>query len=317
MLVGLGLLAMATGWAGEDAGGTPPAKPFRLISYNVLEGFRDAAPRRLAVATWLAGQAPDVVAFMELNGYTEERLREEAKAWGHPHAVLLKEKGYPTGLTSRTPISDVRRVLDGFHHGVIQARTAGIVFYVVHLSPSDSRVRRREAGQILEGHPRKGDGPALVGALAALAANEAVVVLGDFNALSPDDREYHQTSGLFEVTRHGDTTNPKRHNLGEDGKLDFRVLERFGEAKFVDVVRRKHDQPGDLLTCPTPLDKPALTPQELKPLQKRIDYILASPGLAATCLRADVLNSAAMDRLSDHYPLLADFAWLPPADAKP
>lgn len=40
---------------------------------------------------------------------------------------------------------------------------------------------------------------------------------------------------------------------------------------------------------------------------RRIDFILASPKLADACSRAAVINEKATDRLSDHYPVIADF----------
>lgn len=283
----------------------------RIISYNVLEGMQKPAGRRKAVADWLASQKPGVVAFLELNGYTEARLREEAQAWGHEHAVLLKEKGYPTGLTSRSPITDVQRVLGGFHHGAMRLKTGGVTYYVVHLSPFDSRVRMMEAAQILAGVKDGGIGHALDGAQAALVAKQPVVVLGDFNSLSPDDREYHKTSAVKEHTAATDATDPRRHNLGDDGELHFQVIQRFKDAGLEDVIRSKHGDAGALLSYPTPLVHAERSRQDLRKVQVRIDYILASQELAKTCTRAEVMSSEAFDTMSDHYPLIADFDWAP------
>lgn len=282
---------------------TSPTEPqMRVISYNVLVGFRQAEDRRLGVARWLAAQQPDVVALLELNDYTEDRLRAEAAAWGHPHAVLLKEKGYPVGLTSRTPITEAQRVLRGFHHGLIRARTAGIVFYVVHTSPSDSAVRQREAANIVDGLPATDAEAALPGATASLAAGP-VIVLGDFNALSPADRDHYAAIDLLAEARERQA-RLKTRNLDAQGQLDYRCIARFLDAGLVDVVREKHADPAALKTYPTPI-------AEHKVLPRRIDYLFVSPDLARTCRRADVINEAAMDGLSDHYPLVADFAWPP------
>jgi len=285
---------------------------FRVITYNVLEGFRGADDRRDAVARWLAAQQADVVALDELNGYTEPRLRDEAAAWGHAHAALLKETGYATGLTSRTRIGDVRRVVPGFHHGVIRCRTAGITFYVVHLSPHDSRVRQEEAARITRGiTSADGSGDdVLVGVIDTMAAGEPVIVLGDFNSFSPDDRAYYATTRLGETAREGDSERGHR-NLADDGGLDFSVMRTFQDAGLVDVVRRLHGRgdPAALVSCPTPLWKPEMPLEELRRVQKRIDYMMVSPGLADRCTAARVVNDASMDRLSDHYPVVADFAW--------
>lgn len=282
------------------------AAPLRVIGYNVFLGFKDDEPRRKAVSTWLAEQKPDVVALMELNGYDEARLRREAVAWGHAHAVLLKTDGYPTGLTSRAPIEDAQRVIDGFHHGVIRARTYGIVFHVLHLSPLDDRVRLREASQVLDGHAPK-QGRPLAGALASQREGP-VVLIGDFNALSPADRAWYDGSGVLERTRAHDS-KPGRSNLDDDGALDYRVMERFATAGLVDVVRARDPTPGAGLSYPTPLEDPALTPDARRRIQQRIDYLLASPGLARACIRAEIVAAPGLDAFSDHYPLLAEFAW--------
>lgn len=263
----------------------------RVISYNVLEGMKEPPGRREAIAAWLAAQTPDVVAFQELNGYTEARLREEAQAWGHAHAALLKDKGYATGLTSRAPIAGVQRVLGGFHHGALRLRTGGVTYYVVHFSPFETGVRVKEAGQILAGMKDDGKGQALDGAQAALDAKQPVVVLGDFNSASPDDR-----------------VTPGK---GCADELHFQVLRNFKDAGFTDTVRAKHDDPKALRSCPTPLAHPELSREGLKKIQMRIDYILVSPELAQACTRAEAMNSEAFDTMSDHYPLVADFDWAP------
>ena len=259
-----------------NGGGAAEGQRFRVITYNVLDGFTEANDRRDAVARWLAAQQPDVVALDELNGYTEPRLRDEAAAWGHPHAVLLKETGYATGLTSRTPITDVRRVVPGFHHGVIRCRAAGIIFYVVHLSPHDRSVRQTEADRITRGvaSADASDDGDLVGVMDTMTAGEPVIVLGDFNSFSPDDKAYYATTRLGETARKGDRERGLR-NLGDDSGIDFSVMQTFQDAGLVDVVRRLNaaGDPAALVSCPTPLWRPEMPLAELRLVQKRIDYM--------------------------------------------
>ena len=92
---------------------TDESKPekLRIITHNVWYGFtKKTEPRYADWKRWMKAQAPDVVSLQELNTYTEERLRADAESWGHPHSVLLKEDGFPTGITSRYPINDVKRI---------------------------------------------------------------------------------------------------------------------------------------------------------------------------------------------------------------
>ena len=70
----------------------------------------------------------DAVSLQELNSYTEEKLAEDARAWGHPHSVLLKTKGFPTGITSRFRSRKSHTTFEGYHHGLLSCKTVGFGF---------------------------------------------------------------------------------------------------------------------------------------------------------------------------------------------
>jgi len=273
---------------------------FRIISYNVLDGFTTHPERREEVARWLAEQQADVVALEELNRYTAERLVEEALQWGHKHAVLLKREGYPTGLTSRTPITDVERIVEGYHHGVLHGRTAGIDFLVVHLSPHEFLVRKKESQRIAEWVRR------------LTSHGHEVIVLGDLNSLSPADRPHYEASGMLAFHR-GRPESQESPNLN-DGMPDFSVHQNLLDASLVDVVAR-HTEPGrGRMSCATPLIRKEGTPDVAwERGLRRIDFVMASPDLAARSTSGCVVNDSSMDMLSDHYPVVVEFDW-PPAD---
>ncbi|MGV2335918.1 MAG UNVERIFIED_CONTAM: hypothetical protein LVR18_17975 [Planctomycetaceae bacterium] len=95
-------------------------RTLRLVTHNVYYGFtKRGEPRYGEWKRWMAAQAPDIVSLQELNAYTSEKLSADAASWGHAHSVLLKPDGFSTGITSRYPISDVRLLRDGFHHGLL------------------------------------------------------------------------------------------------------------------------------------------------------------------------------------------------------
>lgn len=268
----------------------------RVISYNVLDGFTTHPERREPVARWLAGQQPDVVALEELNQFTEDRLREQARLWGHDHAALLKLTGYPTGLTSRTPITAIERVVEGYHHGVLHGRTAGLDFLVVHLSPHEFRVRAVEAARIADWASR------------LMAEGRQVIVLGDFNSLSPVDRPFYESRGMIDYHRH--RSESRDHPNLNQGLPDFTVHQAFLDAALVDVVARHTPQGPQRISCATPLIRPADADEAAwQRGQRRIDFLMATPALAARSVAARVVNDSSMDLLSDHYPILADFHW--------
>ncbi|MDC0285132.1 endonuclease/exonuclease/phosphatase family protein, partial [Akkermansiaceae bacterium] len=88
------------------ASSTCAADHLRLLSYNVWYGFTKVPERKKNFLKWMETQNPDIVSLQELNGYTADKLKADAAAWGHRHSAILKESGFPTGITSRFPIEE-------------------------------------------------------------------------------------------------------------------------------------------------------------------------------------------------------------------
>lgn len=250
---------------------TPKAN-FRVLTYNIFVGFKDDAKRRAQTIKWISAQHPDVVALQELNEYTEEKLSEDARAWGHPYAKLCVTKsGYHLGITSRQPIENVHVIVKKeISHGLIHGQTYGIDFFVVHLAPQSEEIRIPET-EIVLNEIRQIQSP-----------ERPVIVLGDFNSTSPLDADYFRKE-----TKH----HPK-----------FNVMSRYMDSGYVDLV---HKHQGVLT------EKHASVPTPLIKKDEgfwRLDYIMASPQLAKNCVSAHVVKEPSTDHLSDHYPVIADFS---------
>ncbi|MEC7232317.1 MAG: endonuclease/exonuclease/phosphatase family protein [Planctomycetota bacterium] len=265
----------------------------RFITYNVYYVFSRGTEVE-AGSAWIASQEPDVVALQELTNISEARLEELAAGWGHDHSALLKTSGFSVGLTSVHPIEVVERALDGFHHGCLHARVAGVDVFVVHLSPFKWSVREREAGAILS----------RVGPL--LDEGRDVVVLGDFNALSGHDSgALAARPEQLEKSRRSDAEHGHVENL-RDGEFDFAVMQSFFDAGLVDLQERFLDRaPGARWTFTT-----GIWSEEKRDAPEggtRIDYVLASPEMAERALGARVVREGVVNRTSDHYPVIVDF----------
>lgn len=265
----------------------------RFLTYNVYYVFSRGTEVE-AGSAWIASQEPDVVALQELTNISEARLEELAAGWGHDHSALLKTSGFSVGLTSVHPIEVVERALDGFHHGCLHARVAGVDVFVVHLSPFKWSVREREAEAILSRvEPLLDEG-------------RDVVVMGDFNALSA-----HDASALaslpeqLEKSRRSDAEHGHVENL-RDGEFDFAVMQSFFDAGLVDLHERFLDRaPGARWTFTT-----GIWSEEKRDAPEggtRIDYVLASPEMAGRALGARVIRDGVVNRASDHYPVIVDF----------
>ena len=285
------------GCSAPRAGGSGPDSPdvMRVATYNTYYVFNKGTEIE-AGTDWLAAQAFDIVALQELTNISHDRLAELALGWGHEHSALLKTSGFSVGLTSNRPIETVSRMVDGLHHGMLHVRVSGIDVLVVHLSPFRWEVRQSEAALILEYlRPLQVEG-------------RHVIVLGDFNALSADDRALLAAQPeLLEKHRESDETHGHVENL-RDEQFDFSVMQAFLNAGLSDVSLPFFEKVPDVRwTYPTGI----WDEEEHKPPVggSRIDYVLMNDALAARVVHARVVRQGVVNRVSDHYPVVVDLRW--------
>lgn len=261
---------------------------FCLISYNVWYGFSQMPQRKPQWLTWMREQAPDIVALQELNDYNAAQLEEDARQWGHSHSVLLKQDGFPTGLTSRFPIRDVQLSLDGFHHGLLRATINDIYFYVIHLHPSNWQFRQQEMHLILAD-------------IDSLPDNASIILVGDFNTFSRHDSLFYAHGRLepFFLARDSEFAEKNLKN----GSLDYSVLDRLMNAGFVDLEFYKRGEDYQFTgSFPTKIEKSGDDGS-----QRRLDYVFATPNLAERLDRANIVADEQTWLLSDHLPMLVHF----------
>ena len=271
--------------AAEKSVNDMPETLMKIITYNVLYGFNHQKSVKDG-ADWIDRQNPDVLAWQELNGFTQQKLKKMAIQWKHNHAVILKETGFPVGLTSKTPIETMEKRTRDFTHGYLHCRTAGIHFLVVHLDPHSYLRRQEEADIIVEKVKR------------LLAGNKYVVVLGDFNSLSSSDKGIlNEKSDLLESQK-------KSKNLNK-GQFDYTVMERFKEAGLIDICDRYLARADtQRFTFPTKIITYATKEESQKKFSRRIDYILLDQNSAAKCTLALIPREEILDSISDHFPVI-------------
>ena len=270
-------------------------KDLKVITYNIWNGFdfRKDVDRKNGVIDWLVDQKPDVLALQELCGYDQETLLEDAKKWGHNHAVILKDNCHSVGLTSMSPIVIKEKVLEGLWHGMLHCETFGVDFFVVHLSPKDRDFRVKESNIIIS--------------KISSIENKSFVVLGDFNSHSPFDGDIDMESPEFlERIRMSDSNNKANNNL-LDSEFDYSVMSSFMSYPLIDVTQRFVSS-QDRFTFPAEvLLKNYTSKESLEKNRRRIDFIMASRELAKNCVNSSVHNDKETGLLSDHYPVVAEF----------
>lgn len=273
--------------------GQPAGKEkLRVISYNIWNGFEHDASRRANFINWIKGQQPDILAMTELVGFTEKDLGQLASEYGHKYYAIVKEEGYPVGITSNEPITVVKKQVEGFWHGMLHVKTHGLDMIVTHLSPHDWKFRLKEA-QMLTSYIQDN-----------LLDN--CMVMGDFNAYSPFDADWVETHAqLIENMQKWDAEQETYRNM-RDGRFDYSVLSKFLSIGLTDICRLH-----------VPADKRTTFPAaflygwqhgdtRLHGIGERLDYILVSPSLVSRCLDARIHNGIETEGISDHYPVSVD-----------
>ncbi len=244
----------------------------KIISWNVLYSFNHGKAAEQG-GDWIKDQAPDVLALQELNGNTAESLQNKASQWGHNHSVILKEHGFPVGLTSNQPIEVIEKQVKGFHHGYLHCKTYGINFFVVHFWPS----KPKESELILEKIKP------------LLDSGQKVIVLGDFNNRSQKD-----------IATDDKVKNPNA----------CLITDRFEAAGFVDTTH-KHDKCASYsFGSPILIPRWAKTIDDVIAKRQRIDFIFADKQLSESSLSGTIMHSPELDMISDHYPVVATFKLL-------
>jgi exodeoxyribonuclease-3 len=285
----LSLLAVAVPNAKAQAV-DPAAQTLKIVSHNVWYGFtKKPEPRHADWLLWIKEQAADIVVLQELNEYTPTRLAQEAATWGHSHSELLKEDGFATGITSRFPLNDVKRLRDGFHHGLLRCQIQGIWVYVIHFHPSNFARRIEEARLLAE------DIKTLP------KAEPRIVLAGDFNGFSPlDQAHYDQDEQLVPFFQMLDQRDPNARNLNA-GKMDYGGIEAIHAQGFIDAIAHFRDPKASFAgTFPTRL----VSDEDHGP-DRRLDYIFVSPNLLPRVQRAEILRNETTELLSDHIPITA------------
>lgn len=261
-------------------------KKLRIITWNVYEGMKlDTTRDKTAFSQWIRQKDPDVMAFQEMNGFTQAKLEEFSRSYGHGYSILLKDSGFPVALTSRYPISNTEKVLDKMHHGYIQATVKDITFFVVHLSPHKYYKRQEEINIVLS-------------AAASAPDKRKTIILGDFNSQSPQDSVFYTDGKMVEVQKILKTKYPLYDNL-RNGQLDYNVVRTALVKGYIDPVYNSKklsisfsaDIQGD---------------PDLKNNKTRIDYVLLNAFFQSKIKKAFIIRDKFTDVISDHYPVCVE-----------
>ncbi|MFY1701201.1 endonuclease/exonuclease/phosphatase family protein [Micromonospora sp. WMMA1923] len=271
------------------------------MTWNIRTGGRDAdgGDRLALVRRVVTTQRPDLLALQELRGFDRPGVLARFAAGVGMRPYLARSRwGQPVAVLVRPPLrilaaAGVRRP---FHHGaqrVTVATSAGpLALTGTHLCPFSGTRRLIEAGW-LAAAVRRASG-SVVGAGGGADDGPLVLVAGDLNTLEPGVDHRDRIARLPAAYR--------RRHLRRDGRVDTRAVGRLLAAGLVDLQ----------LTAGRPGDDGATAPTRygggVEFSGMRLDYLLATTGLAAVARDCRVVRDDDTDRASDHYPVLVDLA---------
>ncbi len=257
-------------------------KEMKLLSYNVLYGLQNNDTIKDIYVDWVKQINPDIVAYQEMNDFTQKSLEAFAARYGHPYAVQSKIEGFPVALTSKYPIVNVQKVVDNMWHAYLYANINGVHLMVIHFSPHQLKKRQTEVQEI-------------IARAALIPPGEKIAIMGDFNSLAAIDAPNYSVE-MLEARKQSEEKNAHIRNLN-NGQLDYTVTNAMLEAGYTDLLKVFHK---DFL----------YTVSSLKYRSKfvsRIDYVWANEAFAQSTTSANVIYDEATEQLSDHYPLLVTF----------
>jgi exodeoxyribonuclease III len=254
----------------------------RIISLN-LNGIRSAWSKN--VLPWVVGRHADIICLQELKAQLPDLSPEMLAPDGmHVAYHCAEKKGYSgVGIWSRQKPD---RVVEGFDGGefdaegrYLRADFGNLSVISLYLPSGSSSPERQEAKfRFLEAFL-----PHLQG---LRREGREIVLCGDWNIA-------HQ-----EIDLKNWKSNRKNSGfLPEERAWLSRV---FDEQGWVDVYRRLYPEAGE--DCYTWWSNRGQA--WAKNVGWRIDYQIATPGIAATAQRAEVYKA---ERFSDHAPLIVDY----------
>ncbi len=146
-------------------------------------------------------------------------MLEIAAEWGHSYAAIVKEDGYPVGITSKKPIVVKNKIIENSGHGLLHVETYGHDFLVTHLNPSNAKTRHIEARFILDYIKSEN--------------LDNFLLLGDMNAHSPMYADFMDANRTGLLSKYA---GKESKNLIE-GRFDYSTISSFLSYPLVDVCR--------------------------------------------------------------------------------
>jgi len=256
------------------------ANRLRVLSYNVFNGFQGQDSIMKGFSSWVRKLDPDIIAFQEMNGFTPEKLQALGERIGYSYTVLQKITGHPLAIISKYPFQEVKILNEGMWHGILYVKINGYHLFNTHLDPKTYQARRDESSTLIQ-HIKMID------------KKEKIMIMGDFNNMSPQDRDFYDYNAeKLRLLRNTEKNHPGITVLHNDA-IDYTPIRNVLSAGFYDsfyLTRNVFDK-----TAPTKVRKHNNF--------TRIDYIFVNKPLRKKVKQSAIIKDKFTDFMSDHYPV--------------
>ncbi|TKC64998.1 endonuclease/exonuclease/phosphatase family protein [Pedobacter hiemivivus] len=251
---------------------------FKVLSYNVYEGFSGDAVKKQGFKKWIDTMKPDVIALQEMKGFTKAGLQNFAVEMGYNYTLMWHEAGLPVALVSKYPITEIKTVPSNLH--LIQAKVLDYNFFVIHLSPLTYDIRKAEMEIILA-------------RTQVIPKTEKILMMGDFNNMSPQDASFYNTTAKMDLIRASELSNPGTKILN-NGQIDYTTIQNIMDEGFYDTWKIFRSN----------YEKSAPTKLRTHNNFTRIDYIFMNKAILNHYKDSYLVKDVYTDYMSDHYPMV-------------
>jgi exodeoxyribonuclease-3 len=251
---------------------------FKVLSYNVYEGFSGDAVKKQGFKKWIDTMKPEVIALEEMKGFTKAGLQNFAVEMGYNYTLMWHEAGLPVALVSKYPITEIKTVPSNLH--LIQAKVLDYNFFVIHLSPLTYDIRKAEMEIILA-------------RTQVIPKTEKILMMGDFNNMSPQDASFYNTTAKMDLVRASELSNPGTKILN-NGQIDYTTIQNIMDEGFYDTWKIFRSN----------YEKSAPTKLRTHNNFTRIDYIFMNKTLLNYYKDSYLVKDVYTDYMSDHYPMV-------------
>jgi endonuclease/exonuclease/phosphatase family metal-dependent hydrolase len=260
----------------------------KLMAYNILGGWEERIELILDI---IENESPDVLVLNEANAFIpdiEDHLEVLSSRTGLSYSASAPsgKDTFHVVVLSKTPLTRVVFLAPMARAGmlvIVDSEFGELAIVGTHLTPFTEEERLEEVNLILD----------------AVRRFDNAVIMGDLNALSPQD-PYPDFS-------YESLNEKQRAKFAADEALQFDVVEEILSAGFVDVSAFLGK--NDIATAPT-----AITDDEAH-ADTRLDYIFVSSALAQYVSEYTVVKDHNAEIASDHYPVTAELKNLSGAEA--